>query len=229
MKNSCIIKGNANGIRLVLDGTVPFDELLENIGESIHSAAHFFKDARIALSLEGRNLSAFEEKKIVESIERNSGMTVVCIIDENMERKNMYRQAVNEKLLQLSSAYGNFYKGTLEQGQVLESHKSIIIIGDVKKGAKIRCVGSIIVVGSLEGSAWAGICGDENSYITAMNFCPEQLKIGSVLWNPVRGRHPSAMKTGSVLWNPIRRRHPSAMEEFMIARRYKDTIQIDSM
>ncbi|MBE5921562.1 MAG: septum site-determining protein MinC [Lachnospiraceae bacterium] len=211
MKNSCIIKGNPNGIRLILDEAIPFEELLNDIQENVHNAAHFFKDAQIALSFEGRTLSTLEERRILDSIETNSDMRVACIIDENKERAALYRHTLKEKLLQMSAAHGNFYKGTLEFGQVLEGYKSIVIIGDVKKGAKIRCVGSITVIGTLEGAAHAGICGDEEAYVAAMNFRPEQLKIGSSLRNLTGKRY---VRTGNA---------------FTIATLYQDTIQIHSI
>ena len=54
MKNLVVLKSFSSGISVIMDATVPFDELLEAVAEKFRSAANFFKDAAVAISLEGR-------------------------------------------------------------------------------------------------------------------------------------------------------------------------------
>ena len=56
MKNLVVLKSFSSGISVIMDATVPFDELLEAVAEKFRSAANFFKDAAVAISLEGRTL-----------------------------------------------------------------------------------------------------------------------------------------------------------------------------
>lgn len=51
MNNSVVIKGNKYGIVVVMDDTVPFDELKENLLDKFKSAAKFFDKANMAVSL----------------------------------------------------------------------------------------------------------------------------------------------------------------------------------
>ena len=76
---------------------------------------------------------------------------------------------------------GQFYKGTLRSGQVLESDSSIIILGDVNPGAKILSAGNVVVLGSLKGTVYAGIKGNPNAFVVALEMHPVQIKIGDII------------------------------------------------
>ena len=51
MKNLVVLKSFSSGISVIMDATVPFDELLEAVAEKFRSAANFFKDAAAAISI----------------------------------------------------------------------------------------------------------------------------------------------------------------------------------
>ena len=65
MSQSVTIKSNKYGINLVLDPEIGFDELLKDVVEKFKASSTFFKNAKLALSFEGRKLSEEEEKQIV--------------------------------------------------------------------------------------------------------------------------------------------------------------------
>ena len=73
---------------------------------------------------------------------------------------------------------GQFYRGTLKNGQILETESSIVIVGDVYPGSKIISARDIIVLGGLYGKAYAGGSGSEGHYIAALEMSPEKLQIG---------------------------------------------------
>lgn len=58
---------------------------------------------------------------------------------------------------------GHFYRGTLKNGQILETESSIVILGDVYPGSAIVSTKDIVVLGGLfekhmpEGTAAKGI------------------------------------------------------------------------
>ena len=52
-----VIKSSKNGINLVLDDKMPYEELLEEIKKKFIDSGNFFKNAHIAISFEGRTLS----------------------------------------------------------------------------------------------------------------------------------------------------------------------------
>lgn len=65
--------------------------------------------------------------------------------------------------MELSASTGQFYKGNLRNGDVLESEASIVVIGDVDCGARVSAKGNIIILGTLKGTAQAGLSGNRNA------------------------------------------------------------------
>ena len=180
MKNPVIIKSFPNGISLYLDEEMPFSELLGEVAVKFKEASHFFKDASMALSFEGRSLSEQEERQLVSTINANSSLNIVCIIGKNDETNKNYVKAL-QKLSTHQKAMdnaGQFYKGTLKDGQTIETENSIIILGDVYPGATVYSSKDIIIIGGLFGQAFAGGNGDPGHYVIALEMSPEKLKIG---------------------------------------------------
>lgn len=180
MKNPVIIKSFPNGISVYLDNEIPFSELLAEVAAKFKEAAHFFKDASMALSFEGRELSQQEEKQLVNAISANTSLNIVCIIGKNDETNKNYVKAL-QRLAEHQKAMdnaGQFYKGTLKDGQIIETENSIIILGDVYPGASVYSSKDIIVIGGLFGQAFAGGNGESGHYVVALEMSPEKLKIG---------------------------------------------------
>lgn len=181
MNNSVVIKGNKHGIVVVLDPDMEFDKLMELISEKFKSASKFFDNANMAISFEGRKLSDEEERKILDVIADESELNIVCVIDNDELRQQYFKKTVDEKISEMSSQTGQFYKGTLRSGQVLESESSIIILGDVNPGGKVIAKGNVIVLGSLKGNIFAGAAGNEDSFVVAIEMDPMQIRIGDVI------------------------------------------------
>lgn len=180
MKNPVIIKSFPNGISLFLDEELPFSELLGEVAAKFREASHFFKDASMALSFEGRVLSEQEERQLINTIHANSSLNVVCIIGKNDETNKNYVKAL-QKLSEHQRALdnaGQFYKGTLKDGQIIETENSIIILGDVYPGASVYSSKDIIIIGGLFGQAFAGGNGEDGHFVIALEMSPEKLKIG---------------------------------------------------
>lgn len=181
MPQPVILKSNPHGINLILDKNLPFGELKQEILKKFKESDKFFKNARIGLSFEGRDLSQAEECEILELISANTSIEIVCIIDKDESKDAFYVDKIKEFDEIQSGRTGEFYKGTLRSGQVLECETSLIVLGDVNPGAKIIAKGNIVVLGSLKGNAYAGASGDENTFVAALDMDPVQIKIGNVI------------------------------------------------
>jgi len=69
---------------------------------------------------------------------------------------------------------------TIRSGQTEEFPQgSLIIYGDVNSGSEVRAGGDIVILGTLRGSAYAGMNGRLSAVIIAMDFAPLQLQIGN--------------------------------------------------
>lgn len=180
MKNPVIIKSFPNGLSIYLDEEMPFDQLLKEIGLKFKESSHFFKNASMVLSFEGRKLSDQEERMIIHTITANSELNVMCIMGKNEETNKNYIKALQKLSYhqQVMENAGQFYKGTLKDGQMLETENSIIVLGDVYPGACVISSKDIIILGGLYGQAYAGGNGEDGHFVVALEMSPEKLKIG---------------------------------------------------
>lgn len=179
--NSVIIKGNKYGIIVVLNPDEKFDKLKEIVAQKFRESSDFFKDAKMAVTFEGRKLTNDDQKEILDIIAQNSNMQIICVIDNDEEREEAFRKTLEEKLMEVSNNTGQFYKGILRSGASLEFETSVVIIGDVNNGARVVSKGNIIVLGSLKGTAIAGVTGNSNSFVVALDMRPTQIRIADTI------------------------------------------------
>lgn len=190
MSQAVIIKSSKNGINLVLNPELPFPSLVEEIVKKFQESEKFFANAAFAISFEGRTLSDEEKYQIVDAIMSQTKVKILCIIENDEIRDAIIRQKIQEQEQQRLSNVskkisGSFYYGNLVPGEQLETDESIVIIGDVPAGAGIVSKSDIVVLGSLKGSAYAGMDGKADSFIAALEFLPEKYNIAGIYGSPV--------------------------------------------
>ena len=181
MKQSVIIKSFPNGIVLHLSGSDTFEEILQDTAIRFRESRDFFKDARMALSIKGRRLTEEEENALLNIISENSDIHILCLVSDDEDTDRRFVKAISETDFSEDgngNSAGQFYKGTLKNGEVLETESSIVILGDVYPGSAIISARDIIVLGGLYGEAYAGGNGSNGHYVAALEMSPEKLKIG---------------------------------------------------
>lgn len=170
----------------------------------------------MALSIKGRKLTDEEELRIVEVIMQNSDLQIMCLLGEDEETDQSFYRAIGQtESLNGDDGSGNgqFYRGTLKNGQVLETEASIVIIGDVYPGSSVISTGDIIVLGGLFGEAYAGASGNGGRFIAALEMSPQKLRIGDYeyksrersKWSIKPKIHPQIahVKNGRIETDPI--------------------------
>ena len=180
MRNAVVIKSSKAGMTVILDPELPFDELLDAIGKKFSESARFWGSVQMTLTLEGRDLTAAQEFAIVDTITKNSQIEVLCLLDTDAERIERCEKALNDKLMELNSQTGQFYRGTLKRGDCLESEASIVIIGNVDHGARVTAKGNVIVLVELKGTVTAGVSGNPQAVVMALDMAPLQIRIGDL-------------------------------------------------
>ena len=180
MRNAVVIKSSKAGMTVILDPELPFGELLDAIGKKFSESARFWGSVQMTLTLEGRDLTAAQEFAIVDTITKNSQIEVLCLLDADAERIERCEKALNDKLMELNSQTGQFYRGTLKRGDCLESEASIVIIGNVDHGARVTAKGNVIVLGELKGTVTAGVSGNPQAVVMALDMAPLQIRIGDM-------------------------------------------------
>lgn len=181
MSKPVVLKSNKYGINLILDDSMEFESLLDCIRERFKDSEGFFKNAKMAISFEGRKLTQEEEFRIVETIMDHTSINIICILDNDALREELIRQKIERFEDEQAGKTGEFYKGTLRSGQVLDCETSIVILGDINPGAKVISKGNIVVLGALKGNAYAGANGNEQAFVAALDMDPIQIKIGDVM------------------------------------------------
>ena len=175
MKNRIVIKSSKAGMTVILDPECAFEELIAELATKFKESARFWGNAQMALLLQGRTLTAAQEMQIVNTITENSGIEVLCLLDQDLERVERCEKALNQKLMEFSERTGQFYRG-----ESIESEASIVIIGDVRHGARVAAKGNIIVLGELRGSVHAGVSGNREAVVAAMEMVPLQIRIADI-------------------------------------------------
>ena len=221
MRHAVVIKSSKAGMTVILDDSLPFDELLAAIGTKFRESARFWGSVQMTLTLEGRELTPEEEFLIVDTITRNSQVEILCLLDTDAERIERCEKALNDKLMELNSQTGQFYRGSLKKGDSLESEASIVVIGDVDHGARIIAKGNIIVLGELKGTAAAGMAGNREAVVVALEMAPTQIRISDATSrfnekNKRLGRGPmiASVEQDEVLIRPIKKTFLNNMLNF---------------
>lgn len=186
MSDCILIKGNKYGLTIILDEDAAFDLLKKTLQKKISDAKKFFKNAKVAISFKGRELSDKEQKELIHIITTYSDMEVICIMDDNADNNKQIDEEVSKQdLMDVNDKMAIFHRGTLRSGQQLKIDHSIIIMGDVNPGAKVIAKGNVIILGALKGTVYAKQYNNQYPFVVALSMTPMQLKIGEII-----GRSP---------------------------------------
>ncbi len=170
MEDLCVIKYNSNGLQLNLNPDCDFMALIEDICYKFLNSKEIFGDIQTVLQICGRELNSEETRAVVESIELNSYVKILLIKDG--ESYEEIKQAIDEKIhnFYCEKAFRNakIVKGDVEEDMHFD--RDVVVLGDVKRGASVKCDRSVIVLGTVYGEIEAGILMDESSYIIAGDF-----------------------------------------------------------
>ena len=181
MNSTVMIKGNKSGIVLVLDKDIAYETLKKDVAAKFKETAKFLGKATMAISFEGRELTTDEQRELLQIIEDSSDLKIACIVNNDQEQEERFKKSLDEKLMEFNSNSGQFYKGNLRSGQVLEVETSVIVLGDVNIGAKVVSKGNIIIIGNLKGSVFAGAGGNKEAFVLALGMQPIQIRIGDFI------------------------------------------------
>ena len=214
MKNSVIIKSFQNGISVYLDDKLSFLDLVKEVELKFRESGKFFGDAIMAISFENRVLTEEEEITLLEAVCTNCKINIACIIGKDGVRNQTYLKALKKIEDQKNERTGQFYRGSLKDGEMFETESSIIVLGDVYPGCSVVSSKDIIILGTLYGEAYAGGNGDEDRFVVALNMSPEKLQIGDLRFNsnpekrflPIKSKmlpKIAYVKRGMVVMEPI--------------------------
>ena len=194
MKDKVKIKSFSNGLTLQMDEQAAFEELLFEIKQKFKDGKAFFGDSAVAIAFRGRELSEKEEELIMEAIEENCNLKLVCIVSKDEAQERIFKQALQhmERKKLAEADLGRevqVFRGSLKGGEKLETPNSIIVLGDVESDCSVSSEKNILILGCLYGTALAGQGKDaEDCFVAALEMTPNELYIGDFKYNP--GKKP---------------------------------------
>jgi septum site-determining protein MinC len=100
---------------------------------------------------------------------------------EALETGSPADSPASERPGQASPGNLTIHRGTLRSGDHLQSEGSVLLLGDLNPGARISAVGHVLVWGRLRGVAHAGVRGDRDAVIVALQLRPLQLRIADAV------------------------------------------------
>jgi septum site-determining protein MinC len=194
MTNLIAIKGSRTGLRLQLDESAEWPELLDALRIQLDQGSHFFNGARITIDVGERSL-ADEQLESLLAVMRQHHLEPESLASTSRESRNAARAiGVQARPIARSAAPRDepgdaiFVQRTVRSGQVVRHQGSITILGDVNAGSEIVAGGSVLVWGRVRGTIHAGALGDRTASISALDLAPTQLRIADLITRPPDSR-----------------------------------------
>jgi septum site-determining protein MinC len=186
MSASVIIKGSREGLRLQLDESIGWDDLLAALETELERGAQFFNGARVLIDVGSRAVEGDALTSMLELMRRH-GLEADALIAATRESRTAARTAgiaarpVTRANPAEEQSEAGFVQRTLRSGQVLRHHGHLTIIGDINPGAEVIAGGSVVVWGRVRGIIHAGALGDRSAVICAVELAPTQLRIADLI------------------------------------------------
>ncbi len=177
MRPPVTIKSFPNGLKLILNPDMPFNDLYVAFAQKLIESDRFLGDAKLVITFEGRKLSDLEERALIEAFGEYTHITVLCVMDRDEKKNELFIQAANAFSPSGEVENTSVYKGTLHAGQNLETKGSIVVLGDVNPGASVTAVGSVVILGTVYGEVCAGSEGDEGAFVCALDIKGESIEV----------------------------------------------------
>lgn len=185
------IKGNKDGLRLMLAEDVPWDDVLAALRSQLERGTEFFHGAELTVDTGDRALEDAALAALLEVL-REHGLQPATLATNSREGRNAARtvglqtrpaprQPVAAPPRDTDPEAALLVMRTLRSGQVLRHHSHVTIVGDVNPGAEVIAAGSVLVWGRLRGTVHAGALGDTNAIVGALELMPGLLRIADLM------------------------------------------------
>jgi len=183
------IKGLRDGLLVSLDDA-PWEEQRAALMAQVDSQQAFFQGARLALDVTSQILHVNEMVELRDRLSER-GISLWAVISESPTTEQtaqllglatrISKQRPEEtrqfSVDDLGEETALFLSRTLRSGTRIEFAGHVVVLGDVNPGAEIFAEGNIIIWGRLRGMVHAGVKGNRDAVVCALDLSPMQLRI----------------------------------------------------
>lgn len=193
---SVVFKGSRNGITMLIDSELDFEDLCMLIKEKLLQAKDFLGDRRtLTINSNERSLNDGEQLAL-RVLLRSLDFEVADFVskaekpeDEEAVEIETPAGALGGNLGTQKDRLETYYadgstliiRKNIRSGQSIDFDGTLIIFGDVNAGAEIRATGHILVMGTMRGLAHAGFNNNEEAVVYAGRLLPIQLRIADLI------------------------------------------------
>ncbi len=196
--NSLIqIKGLRDSLLVSLSDAT-WEEQRAALLAQIDAQPAFFQGARLALEVGPQVLKVNDMVQLRDRLsERNVSLWAVVSDSPTTEKTaqllglatRIARPRPEEprhvEVANISDETALFLNKTLRSGTRIEFGGHVVVLGDVNPGAEIVAEGNVMVWGKLRGSVEAGVRGNENAVICALDLFPTRLQLAKYVLDSV--------------------------------------------
>lgn len=190
------IKGIREGL-MVSFGEADWATLTTTLVDQIDERPTFFQSARMALDV-GSNVLHVAELAPLRDILSERGITLWAVLgsssitEQTAQNLGLATRISKPKPVEDIIAADAIVEGkalwiqhTLRSGTRIEFSGNVVVFGDVNPGAEVVAGGSVLIWGRLRGVVHAGVDGDKDAIVGALEFSPTQLRIaGEIAVSP---------------------------------------------
>ncbi len=225
------IKGIGNDVNIILNGDASFTEIESDLAKKLKSSKKFFSGINVVLDTGRRILNSDEAESLRKILNERFNLNVSFVRSQSNETQEIFKklgwntetpvepeddEIIDEAKINSAETKNEcdtiLIKRTLRSGQTLKHKGNIVIIGDVNAGAEVEAGGDIVVFGKLRGMAHAGLGGNKEAKIIALELSPIQLRIaGHISRSPDddiksdRGPEVAKLKDGNIIIEKLRK------------------------
>ena len=173
------VKGTGDGLRITVSSGDPA-QIEASLRQHLERrSGTFFEGASVVLEMPDGALDLELAARLGAVLE--GAHVQLSAIRAGPETKSPELRGSEPAAAQVPPSVALLVSGTLRSGQRIIHDGPVVVLGDINPGSEIVAGGSVIVWGRLRGTVEAGLSGQEEAVVCALDLAPTQLRIGSAL------------------------------------------------
>ncbi len=168
------LKGSPKGIMITIE-EADFETARHELPAKLRDSAAFFNEESLEVFLTSTSLTEAEVYELRPIVCESLSNTQVIFIETPPKLLPKQHSVLDD--LESDEGITKFVRTKVTEGETIEYDNNLIIIGDVERGACVKCAKNLFVLGALYGSAYVS---DPNAVVVAMKLLPEHLEIAGV-------------------------------------------------